>query len=191
MLIPLISYLFAAFVFFHMMHQNICSTASTTKNTLVLKQHKIVDFHGSGYHLTMSELTVSWCHAFSVCLRPRLLSICSLYWGFLGAPQCQTISSVFRSGVPPGSGALWSDVGGGRLLLQLLQLPHGPQVSCALKFAMVFHTLFIRGWGGKVTCPMLQKSLLYGWINFKTLQRFKNMSSTDGSYRALLIQTLK
>lgn len=44
MLIPLISYLFAAFVFFHMMHQYICSTASTTKNTLVLKQHKIIDF---------------------------------------------------------------------------------------------------------------------------------------------------
>lgn len=60
--------------------------------------------------------------------RSRLLSLRPLHRGLLGAAEHQTIRSVSGPGVPPGSGAFWVDVGGGRLLLQLLQLPHGPQV---------------------------------------------------------------
>lgn len=62
-------------------------------------------------------------------LRSRLLSVRPLHWGLLGAAKCQAIRSVFGSGIPSGPGALRADVGSGRLLFQLLQLPHGPQVS--------------------------------------------------------------
>lgn len=61
--------------------------------------------------------------------RSRLLSVRPLHWGLLGAAKCQAIRSVFGSGIPSGPGALRADVGSGRLLFQLLQLPHGPQVS--------------------------------------------------------------
>lgn len=61
--------------------------------------------------------------------RSRLLSVSPVHWGLLGAAQHQTVGSVSGPGVPSGSRALRPDVGGGWLLLQLLQLPHGPQVS--------------------------------------------------------------